>query len=411
MTADALDPASAGRLAENIIYFCHALRRAGIPVGTAQVQDTIRAVEAVGFTRRADFFVTLRACLITRAEHLDVFSQIFHMFWRDPEILERMITNLLPVINAPRPEASPKPAQNRAAEAMAGAGPQTDPVQEREEIELDAQFSFSQNEVLKQMDFEAMTNTEVRAAERAIAALNLPLPKLMLRRTKPALTGPRIDARAALRRAMRTGGDIMTLPRKTRKAQPINLVVLCDISGSMSAYSRMMMHFIHSVAVKQGADWARVHAFTFGTRLTNITRSLSLRDPDAALNAIGQHVNDWKGGTKIGACLKVFHKDWSRRVLGTSSVVLLITDGLERHDPDALGAEMRRLRLSCRHIIWLNPLLRWDGFEPQAAGIRAILPHVNHFAACHNVASLEELAHILSTNTIADTKDRMMARL
>lgn len=395
MTAHALD-STAGRLPENIIYFCHVLRRAGIPVGTAQLKDTIRAVEAVGFTQRADFFVTLRACLITRAEHLDLFSQIFHMFWRDPEILERMITNLLPVINVPRKETPPKPAQNRAAETMVGTRPKFDPVQEREEIELDAQFSFSQNEVLKQMDFEAMTNTEVRAAEKMVATLRLPLPKLLSRRSKLALAGQRIDPHAALRAAIRTGGDIMTLPRKTRKPQPINLVVLCDVSGSMSAYSRMMMHFIHSVAVKQGAGWARVHAFTFGTQLTNITRSLSVRDPDAALKAVGHQVRDWEGGTKIGACLKTFNKSWSRRVLGTSSVVLLITDGLERNDPEALGAEMRRLRLSCRKIIWLNPLLRWDGFEPQAMGIRAILPHVDHFAACHNLASLEELADILS---------------
>ncbi|GHA42588.1 VWA domain-containing protein [Amylibacter ulvae] len=400
-----------GRLPENITYFCKALRRAGVPVGTAQVIDAIRAVETVGFTNRRDFFITLRASLITRPEHLQVFEQVFRMFWRDPEFLEKMITNLLPVINAPPVEKKPKPAENRAADAMADGATRDAPEQVRDELELDAQLSVSQNELLKNMDFEAMSNAEMRDAERAIAKMELPVLKTPSRRYQTASHGHMIDARAAFRAARRLGGEVLSLPRKRAVKQPPNLVVLCDISGSMSAYSRMMMHFIHSVSLKRGAGWARVHAFTFGTRLTNITRMLNEKEPDAALKLIGNRVNDWDGGTLIGTSLERFNKDWSRRVLGSNAMVLLITDGLERENVENLSQQMQRLSLSAKHILWLNPLLRWDGFEPQAMGIRAILPHVDSFSACHNLASLQELAELLSNAHNTGEKNRMKAML
>ncbi len=410
MTAAALD--AGGRMPQNIIYFCRALRRAGVPVGTAQVKETIRAVQAVGFTKRADFFVTLQACLISRVEHMQVFLQVFNMFWRDPEFLKHMMQMMLPMLqdNTAIPK-KPKDAQTRAAEAMAEGLGGNVPQAEQEELLLDAEFSTSQAEKLGTMDFEQMSTTEMHDAQKAIANMRLDIRKRKSRRTRAAAWGHKIDARAAFRTARRTGGEVLYLPKVTPREKIPNLVVLTDISGSMSTYSRMMLHFIHAMSRAKGLDWAQVHAFTFGTRLSNITRQVMQKDPDAALNAIGQQVQDWDGGTQIGESLKAFNYTWSRRVLNSDAVVLLITDGLECEAVDLLQTEMRRLSLSCHHLIWLNPLLRFDGFKPQAAGIRAMLPHVDSFATCHNLASLCELAEVLNGAKRMDMKQQMMAAI
>jgi uncharacterized protein with von Willebrand factor type A (vWA) domain len=409
MSETALD--AGGRLPQNIIYFCRALRRAGVPVGSAQVKDTIRAVQAVGFTNRVDYFVTLQACLVTRVEHLEVFSQIFNMFWRDPEFLENMMQMMLPMLETQELPKKPKDAETRAAEAMTeGAGAEA-PLTPAEELVLEAQFSTSAAERLGEMDFEQMSTAEMHDAQKAIAMMRLDFPKRASRRSRQVPWGHKVDARAAFRAARRIGGEILELPKIAPLRKVPNLVVLTDISGSMSTYSRMMLHFIHTMTRRKGCDWAEVHAFTFGTRLTNITRQITQKDPDAALKAIGQQVQDWDGGTQIGESLKAFNQDWSRRVLTGDAVVLLITDGLEREDVMLLQGQMRRLRLSCHHLIWLNPLLRFDGFEPLASGIRTMLPFVDSFATCHNLASLHELAEVLNGANCADMKRKMMAVL
>lgn len=402
-----------GKLSDNIVYFVRTLRRAGVPVGPAQTLSAIRAVEVAGFTERRDFFFTLRACLITRAEHLDVFERIFSMFWRDPEFIETMIQTMLPMIQTQAAPKAPKTAEQRAAEAMLeGVPPPAQPEVEdaREEVELDAQFSLSANEKLQSMDFEQMSNAEMADAKRAIAQMSLPIKPIKNRRLRASATGSQTDARATLRAAMRTGGEILNLPRKTHSTRNPDLVALCDISGSMSTYSRLFMHFLHSVSVTKGQGWAKVHSFTFGTRLTNISRSLSQRDPDEALKTVGAQAKDWDGGTRIGTSLADFNKHWSRRVLSRGAVVLLVTDGLERQDPGELAREAERLKLSCRQLIWLNPLMRWDGFTPQAAGIRALLPHVDSFHSCHSLNSLRDLTEALSTGNSGE-KQRLMGLL
>ncbi|WP_412504841.1 vWA domain-containing protein, partial [Roseovarius sp. SYSU LYC5161] len=214
-----------------------------------------------------------------------------------------------------------------------------------------------------------------------------------------------------LRAAMRRGGEVRRLHVQAPRPRWPNLVVICDISGSMSQYSRMVLHFLHAVANRDGEGWARVHAFTFGTRLTNITRHLAARDVDQALAAAGKEAQDWEGGTRIGACLRAFNRDWSRRVMGQGAVVLLITDGLDRDDADKLAHEMERLQLSARRLIWLNPLLRWEGFAPRAAGIRAMLPHVDAFRAGHSIATLEEFAEALSRADDPGEKKRLMEQI
>jgi uncharacterized protein with von Willebrand factor type A (vWA) domain len=241
-----------------------------------------------------------------------------------------------------------------------------------------------------------------------LSRLTLPVKPFASRRGKPNASGHRIDARRTLRAALRRGGEVRRIHKLTPKDRWPNLIVLCDISGSMSQYSRMVLHFLHAVANQKGAGWAKVHAFTFGTRLTNITRHLARRDVDAALAAAGQEAQDWEGGTRIGACLHDFNRDWSRRVMGQGAVVLLITDGLDRDDAQALGKEMERLHLSSRRLIWLNPLLRWEGFAPKAAGIRAMLPHVDSFRAGHSIETLEDLAQVISRPDDLGEKSRLM---
>jgi hypothetical protein len=319
-----------------------------------------------------------------------------------------MMSLLLPLVRGVNEPHKPTAAERRAAEALIDGAdtPPPPPVEaEGEEIEIDATLTFSAEEKFKQLDFEQMSTAELAAARRAIARLDLPVQPIASRRTRPDPRGRVADWRGTMRAALRTGGDVERLVQRARRTRWPNLVALCDISGSMSSYSRMLLHFLHAAANAKGAGWAKVHAFTFGTRLTNITRHLRHRDVDAALAAAGREARDWEGGTRIGACLHAFNRDWSRRVLGQGAVVLLITDGLDRDDPEALAREMERLRLSARRLIWLNPLLRWDGFAPRARGVRAILPQVDSFRACHNLASLEDL--VVALNRPDDSGDRM----
>jgi hypothetical protein len=256
-----------------------------------------------------------------------------------------------------------------------------------------------------------MTAEEARRARRAIAHLQLPVKPIASRRTRTASRGRYPDWRGTMRAAMRTGGDLRTLKMRRRTIRWPNLVVLCDISGSMASYSRMLLHFLHSAANAKGAGWAKVYGFTFGTQLTNITRHLRQRDVDAALKSAGAEARDWEGGTRIGDCLHDFNREWSRRVLGQGAVVLLITDGLDRGDADRLSREAERLRLSSRKLIWLNPLLRWEGFAPKAQGVRALLPHVDSFRAAHNIASLEDFAAALTRPDDMGDKARLMRLL
>ncbi len=405
------------KLASNITHFARALRRAGLPVGTDRVIDAIRAVEAAGFTDRRDFYWTLHACFVNRPEHRDVFNQIFRLYWRDPRYLEHMMSLLLPAIRGVQEDKAAQSAEKRAAEALLD-GLQPD-VPERPEgedagetvIEVDASMTISAEERLRSLDFEQMSVAEVAAAKRMLARLKLPVKPLPSRRSQAASSGHDTDWRRTLRMAMRQGGEMRILARTRPRPRWPNLVVLCDISGSMSQYSRMVLHFLHAVANEKGAGWARVHAFTFGTRLTNITRHLATRDVDAALKAAGAEAQDWEGGTRIGASLHAFNRDWSRRVMGQGAMVLLITDGLDRDDNGALSREMERLHLSSRRLIWLNPLLRWDGFAPKAAGIRAMLPCVDSFRAGHSVQSLQDLADAISRPDDVGQKARLIAMM
>ncbi|WP_099826378.1 vWA domain-containing protein [Oceaniglobus indicus] len=387
------------RLTHNITWFARALRNAGLPIGPGRVMDAIRAVAAAGFTDRRDFYWTLSGCFVSRPEQRAVFDQIFRLYWRDPRYLEHMMSLLTPAVRGTHEERRAKPGEKRAAEALlegvARDAPHL-PEPEGEEIEIDASRTMSSEERLRSLDFEQMSNAEMAEAKRILAQMSLPVRPLPSRRTMADRHGAMADWRATLRASMRRGGEMQGFATKSRRERWPNLVALCDISGSMSSYSRAVLHFLHAVSNHKGAGWARVHAFTFGTRLTNITRHLARRDVDAALAAAGAEAQDWEGGTRIGDCLHAFNRDWSRRVLGQGAVVVLITDGLERDDPAMLARECERLHLSARQVIWVNPLLRFDGFAPRAGGIRAMLPHVDSLRAGHNIDSIAALARALA---------------
>lgn len=404
-----------GKLAQNIAHFARALRRAGLPIGPGRVIEAVRAIAAVGFSERMDFYWALQAVFVSRPEERAVFDQVFRLYWRDPQFLEQMMSFLIPQVRGVQEERLADAAEKRAAEALldgkAPPPPEFDePEGEDQQIEIDASATVSAEERLKTLDFEQMSVAEMAAAQRMLARLSLPVKPLQTRRMGLG-PGRSVDARATMRAALRTGGEVMALKMRAPKQRWPNLIVLCDISGSMAQYSRMVLHFVHAVANKRGQGWARVHAFTFGTRLTNITRHLKNRDVDQALKAAGAEAQDWSGGTRIGAALAAFNRDWSRRVLGQGAVVLLITDGLDRDDSGALTAAAERLHLSCRRLIWLNPLLRWDGFAPRAAGIRALLPHVDSFRAGHSIASLEALGRVISDGGDGGEKARLMRLL
>ena len=324
---------------------------------------------------------------------------------------------LLPAMRGVQEERAAQAAERRAAEALLdGITPETPTPEggeddEESEIEVDASLTMSREERLRRLDFEQMSSDESAEARRMLARLTLPVRPVASRRGQASPQGARIDARKTLRAAMRRGGEMRRIHRARPRPRWPNLVVLCDISGSMSQYSRMVLRFLHAVANHKGAGWARVHAFTFGTRLTNITRHLATRDVDAALAAAGRQARDWEGGTRIAACLHEFNRDWSRRVMGGGAVVLLITDGLERDAPETLAREMQRLQLSARRLIWLNPLLRWDQFAPRARGIRAMLPYVDSLRAGHSIATLEALGVAISQPDDIGEKARLMTVL
>ena len=399
-------PLPDGKLVENIVHFARALRKAGVKVGSGQVETAIRAIDRLGFSHRIDFYHILRATLITRADHLEVFHQVFSMFWRDPEFLESLMHMLSPLLQDDAPPPDPGAAQRRAEDAM-GAPPKKREQKPAEELIQQSLLTWSDTEIIKRKDFEQMSAAELAEAEQAVRLLNLSVKPLRTRRNKPSRYGARPDARATLRAARKRGGEIQEIARRSQRVRPPDLIALCDISGSMSVYSRMVLHFLHAVAHAPTRQFGHVHAFTFGTRLTNVTRALRMNDPDIAMGLIGREAKDWEGGTRIGAALEKFNKDWSRRVLGSGAFVLLITDGLERGDIDLLECEAARLSRSAKKVILLNPLLRWDGFAPHARGITTLLEHVDSMHGCHSLDSFQTLSETLGQ---PDLRDRFLTQ-
>jgi uncharacterized protein with von Willebrand factor type A (vWA) domain len=408
--ADQAERTGTSRLAENIMFFARTLRAAGLPIGPGKVIDAVEAVKAAGIGDRDDFYWTLHAVFVQRRDQREIFDQAFHIFWKNPQFLKRMMAMLLPSLSYDKGGEDQEEIATRLAEALQGQqakqAAQAEPVEE-EEVRVDAALTYSDRELLQKMDFEKMTTAELAKTKKAIAALRLPIMDVPTRRFQADARGRRVDMRATLRASLRTAGAI-PLKLKSPKRRHPPLVILCDISGSMSRYSRLALHFVHAIT----NDRDRVHTFLFGTRLTNITRDLRAKDVDVALDKVAGRVEDWSGGTRIGHCLASFNKIWSRRVLSQGAVVLLISDGLDRDAAEGLPKEMERLHKSCRRLIWLNPLLRYDAYEPRSQGAQAMIRHVDDFRTIHNLESMQDLAAALSTEKphALESRSRIEAR-
>ncbi len=385
-----------GRLPENLLHFGRLLRSAGIPIGPDRILDAVRAASVVGLGRRDDFYHALRTVFVSRPEHRAVFDGAFESFWRERGGMEDALASLLTKVER-QDRRAPRPGATRLARAAGetrgrASGEPTPPA-------VGIVASWSDREALRHRDFAQMTPDEVRVAEGLVTRMKLPVADRPSRRFHPSDRGSRIDSRSSLRASLRSGGADLPLRMRAPTRRPAPVVVLCDISGSMSRYSRMLLHFGHALLRSRPG----VHVFVFGTRLTNVTRCLRDRDVDLALAAVGRQVPDWSGGTRIGTALRDFNQRWSRRVLATGATVLLVTDGLDRDDGRGLAQEAARLHRSCRRLVWLNPLLRYEAFEPRALGIRALLPHVDDFRPAHDLASLEDLVRALSDRRMQAT--------
>ena len=387
MQAPQQDPQ--GRLAENIVYFARALRTAGIPVGPGSVLDALTAIQTAGVGTREDFYWTLHTVFVKRHEHSMLFDQAFKIFFRKRGYLERLLALMSPPVPGAVPEAPPQASQ-RVLDALFSGAEKVE--REKSEVEIDARFTVSDREVLEKKDFAQMSAAEIAAAKDAIKRLVLSFDQVKMRRLTPHPHGHRIDMRRTLRASLKAGGAVIDLKYRGRRTRIPPVVALLNISGSMSQYTRLFLHFLHAISDSR----KRVSTFLFGTRLTNVTRALKEKDPDEALAACSASVLDWSGGTRIATSLAEFNRKWSRRVLAQGAVVLLITDGLERDPDERLEFEIDRLHRSCRRLVWLNPLLRFSGFEAKARGIKVMLPHVDEMRPIHNLESMQELCRALS---------------
>lgn len=387
---ESLEPLPPGKLAENIVYFARALRSAGLPIGPGAILDALAAVAVTPFTSRGDFRAMLHAVFVKTHEQTGLFDQVFAIFWKRRGFLDQMIAALSPMAESKTAKQPKAPAgATRVADAMFKR--QDEREKPAPSLDFDAKLTTSLEEVLRRKDFAQMSAAEVARAMAEISRLRLPQDDLRTRRFTPDPRGDRIDPRRSFRRSMRAGGAGIELARRapTLKVPPV--VAICDISGSVADYSRVFLHFLHALSAQR-----KVHSFLFGTRLSNVSRALAHKDVDAALASCGDVVRDWAGGTRIAQSLHLFNKLWLRRVAGQSATVILFTDGLERDGSGELATEMGRLQRSCRRLIWLNPLLRYDAFEAKAIGIRAMLPFVDEFRPIHNLNAVADLCRALA---------------
>jgi uncharacterized protein with von Willebrand factor type A (vWA) domain len=380
------------RVAENILSFARLLRAAGLPVGPEKTVLATRAVLAAGIESPWTLYWTLHAVFVNRRSEREIFNEAFLMFWKDPALLEHMRSLMLPSFK-PRQSADDNALSRRLTESLFGSARDEAPKSEAA-IEIDAAATFSDSERLADKDFEQMSAAELNAARRAMTRLRLAFPEIRTRRYRaaPAAASGRLDVRRMLRESASKGGDGTIISYRRQRWRRPPLVVLCDISGSMDTYARIFLHFLYALT----NDQDRVSAFLFGTRLSHVTRALKHRDPDAAIANVARNVTDWSGGTRIGACLEEFNRHWARRVLGQNATVLLFTDGLDRDGGEGIDRAVRRLKAGSRRLVWLNPLLRYDRYEPIARGAEALARHITEIRACHNLRSLADLVSALA---------------
>ena len=366
----------ADAVVRHVVTFGRVLREVGLEVGPGRVADALRGIAAVDLTRQEDVYYALRQTLVSRHDELDLFDRAFNAWFLRAPVLP-------PVRTVPSPLAQEKVGET-LSDAAAG--------EPDDELGDPLELGASGHELLRDKDFAEMTPDEYRRVKRLIAAIADQRPLRSSRRRRPDPRGDRLDMRKLIRQSLRTGGDPVDRPYRARKAVPRKLVVLCDVSGSMDAYARALVLFLHA-AVGSGPG---VEAFAFGTRLSRLTAELGTRDPESALEKCTEAVTDWGSGTRIGASLKEFNDLYGKRALSRGAVVVIVSDGWERQDPELVGREMARLARAAYAVIWVNPLKGNPEYQPLAGGMRAALPYVDRFLSGHNLRSLEELAAVLA---------------
>jgi len=397
--ANQLNTGSGEKLSDNVLYFARVLRSAGIPIGSGRILDAIKAINKIGLADKSIFYWALHSVFVHKNEHREIFDQAFKIFWKNPRLLEKMMQLALPRLNTGTLEASDADINRRVQEAF-----NTDNMSKEnyvhpsteDELKFDAVMTYSESELLQGMDFEQMSSDEINTAKKVIAQMNLSIPQVKSRRFKNSSLRRKIDLRQSLKGANKFCGEYIPLRYKSRKDKNPPIIAICDISGSMSRYSRMLLHFMHVLTTLRND----VHTFLFGTRLTNVTRFLRFKDVDEALAATSSAVEDWSGGTRIGDCLKDFNFNWSRRVLGPGAIVLFITDGLDRGGGIGLSKQIKLIQKSSKRLIWLNPLLRYEEFAPKPTGVKAILPYVDEFRPIHSLESMDQLVNALSETNL-----------
>ncbi len=378
-----------GRLLHNLLLFGRVLRGLGLDVNPGRMMDLVSALDYIEIGNKADFFYAARTLLVHEREDLELFDEAFELFWRKPaeswgvewQGLSRRRKSNKPIVMPPPLKDEPPPAENN-----------TDSNSKEPMTVIEVTRTYSDREVLRHKDFAQMSAEESDAVNEMMAHLQWKISERRTRRRRPG-KGEMLDLRRTLRRSLRAGGEIFHWSYREPKLKPRPLVIIADISGSMERYTRVLLHFIYGM---KAALTQPVEAFVFSTRLTRITRPLQIRDLDLALKNVGELVDDWAGGTRIGESLKYFNFEWGRRMLGRGAVVLIISDGWDRGDVELLDREMARLKRNCHRIIWLNPLLGAADYEPLTRGIQAALPHIDNFLPVHNLASLEDLADRLA---------------
>lgn len=390
--AEAL-PVEGERFAANLLRFARALRRAGLPVNSAQAADLASAVSLVDLRRRGDVYRAASGVLVRSPEEQAVFDIAFNLFWSGGSAW------MIAGATAPRNAQSQNESDERRLGGQVTEDPRGDAPEELPPQETSVEATYSPVELLRQKDFAAYSEEEWAAARRFINSLVWQLSDHTTRRRARALKrATYLDLSRTIRDSLPYGGEIVELAWQRRRHKPRPLTVLCDISGSMDRYSRIFLHFIHALS----RSHQRVEAFVFGTRLTRVTRALRQRDVERALDAVAASARDWSGGTRIGESLREHNFRWARRTLGCGAVAIIISDGWDRGDIDLLQQEMARLRRSVHRLIWLNPLLGAADYQPLALGIQAALPYVDDFLPLHNLASLEALALELGRQVIKE---------
>ena len=366
----------ADAVARHVVTFGRVLREAGLEVGPGRLADALTGLDLVELSRRDDVYWTLRQTLVSRWEDLDAFDAAFAAwFLRAPTA---------PVFRQGTETASLR-LLRRTSETKRDEGDGGDAQDDQTSL------GYSPDELLRRRDFADMTPQELENVSRLIFEIASGRPQRRSRRLRPHHRGHDLDMRRLVRASLATGGEAVERTFRTRVHVPRKLVVLCDVSGSMEAYSRALILFLHALA-RSGRG---VETFAFGTRLTRLTRELIIRDPEGALSAAAERVVDWSGGTRIGYSLKTFNDEWGRRALARGAVVVIVSDGWEREDAAVVGHEMARLARQAYAVVWVNPLKGHPDYQPLAGGMRAALPYVDRFLSGHNLASLEELAEVL----------------